>query len=615
MSDSRFPPDLALAVLDTVPIHVAVLDAAGVIVAVNAAWRRFALDNAREPGVMPANCEVGANYLAVCDAARDEEAATAAAGIRRVLAGEIAEFFLEYPCHSPRQQRWFLMRVNRLAAGKGVVMAHMDMTRRKLAELALHDSELRLSLALEASGDGLWDWNLASGEVYLSPGYYALAGYPPVAGFSDLAFFQRLVHPEDWPGVIATIEAHLRGESEISEVEYRMFTADGGEKWILGRGRVVAHDAVGKPLRMIGHITDITAYKRMQRDFRESEARYRAVVEDQTEVIARIRVDGTFLFANAVYCRLFGKTAEDLIGAKWQPVAHPDDLAMIEAHLAQLRPDHPVVVVENRVYAGDGELRWMQFVNRGLFDAAGALREIQSVGRDITERVTLEREREALLAANTRLSHELIRLQEKERADLAKELHDELSQEIVAIRAHAGAIERRGGRQGGGNLNDAAAITEAAGRIYDISHRLMDGLRPRMLDSAGLGDALRGLLAAWSERYPEVRVRLRLPGGEVEGPEVMRIQLYRIAQEALTNVAQHAQASRVRVYLGARAGQSGRVLHLVLRDDGVGMVDGETPGTGYGLTMMRERARLLGGDLKIASRPGQGVRIAVQAPL
>jgi PAS domain S-box-containing protein len=605
---------LAQAVLDVVPVHIAVLDHNGVIVEVNAAWRRFALDNACEPGVMPANCDVGGNYLTVCDAVRGADAATAAgaaSGIRRVLAGEIAEFFLEYPCHSLRQPRWFLMRVNRLAAGQGVVMAHMDMTQRKLAELALHDSELRLSLALEASGDGLWDWDLQTGETYLSPGYFSLSKYSPNEGKYDLAFFQRLVHPEDWPSVYAIIEAHLRGETEISEVEYRMIRADGTQIWILGRGRVVARDASGKPLRMIGYITDISGYKGLEQSLRNSEARLRGVLEDQTELISRILPDGTFLYANPVYCRFFGKAMEEVVGRRWQPVAHPDDLPMILAQLAKLSVENPVVVIENRVYAGDGSLHWMQFVNRGFFDGAGTLLEIQSVGRDITERVALQQEREALFVANSRLSQELIRLQETERAVLAKELHDELSQEIVAIRAHAGAIERRGGRQGSTSLKDAAAITEAAGRIYDISHRLMDGLRPQMLDSARLGDVLRGLLTAWSERHPDLRVIARISDTARECPEALRIQIYRILQETLANVTQHARASAVRVYLGVREGQPERVLRLVVRDNGQGMDLGQ-PVFGFGLSIMRERARMIGGDLAVSSRPGQGVRVAVE---
>jgi two-component system sensor histidine kinase UhpB len=228
--------------------------------------------------------------------------------------------------------------------------------------------------------------------------------------------------------------------------------------------------------------------------------------------------------------------------------------------------------------------------------------------------VALQQEREALFAANSRLNHELIRLQEKERAALAKELHDELSQEIVAIRAHAGAIERRGGRQGGSRLKDAAAITEAAGRIYDISHRLMDGLRPQMLDSSRLGDVMSGLLTAWSERHPGLRVIARISDTARECPEALRIQIYRILQEALANVTQHARASAVRVYLGVREGQSGRVLRLVVRDNGQGMDPG-LPVTGFGLSMMRERACMIGGVLAVSSRPGQGVRVSAETPL
>ncbi len=135
---------------------------------------------------------------------------------------------------------------------------------------------------------------------------------------------------------------------------------------------------------------------------RESEERYRAVVEDQTEVVSRLRADGTFLFVNEVYCRTFGKTADEIIGQRWVPVAHPDDIPAIEAHLAKLSPEHPVVRVENRVFNTENRVRWMEFVNRGFFDASGKLTEIQSVGRDVTERILAEEQ--------LRLSEERMRL-------------------------------------------------------------------------------------------------------------------------------------------------------------------------------------------------------------
>ncbi len=121
-----------------------------------------------------------------------------------------------------------------------------------------------------------------------------------------------------------------------------------------------------------------------------AEASFRALLEDQTEVISRFRADGTYTYVNEIYCRFFGKTAAELVGRRWQPVAYPEDVQHIQAQLAVLSPVQPVVEIENRVYSGTGELCWMQFVNRAFFDASGALTEIQSVGRDITARKQAE---------------------------------------------------------------------------------------------------------------------------------------------------------------------------------------------------------------------------------
>lgn len=122
-----------------------------------------------------------------------------------------------------------------------------------------------------------------------------------------------------------------------------------------------------------------------------SENRYRTVVEDQTEVISRYRPqDNTFTFINEKYCRFFGKSKEELIGQAWCPVAVDEDLPLIMDRISTLSLVNPVVTIENRVYDGTGTIRWMQFINHGIFDEMGQLIEIQSVGRDITERKHLE---------------------------------------------------------------------------------------------------------------------------------------------------------------------------------------------------------------------------------
>ncbi len=124
-----------------------------------------------------------------------------------------------------------------------------------------------------------------------------------------------------------------------------------------------------------------------------------SMIDDHSETICSILPDGTFVYVNDVFCRVFGKKRSQLIGKKWFPIAVEDDLKLVQDQLAQMKPDHPAVVVENRVRTAGGVVRWMQFVNRGLFDENGVLKEIRSVGRDITSRVEAE---QALKESNER---------------------------------------------------------------------------------------------------------------------------------------------------------------------------------------------------------------------
>lgn len=141
---------------------------------------------------------------------------------------------------------------------------------------------------------------------------------------------------------------------------------------------------------------DITDFKWTEEALRKSEACYRAVVEDQAEVISRFTPDGVLTFVNEAYCRFLGKTSQELLGAKWQLKAVTEDLPRIQEKLCILSPAIPIVVLENRVHSGAGEVRWMQFVNRAFFDPEGRIVEIQSVGRDITAlKQTEERLRES----------------------------------------------------------------------------------------------------------------------------------------------------------------------------------------------------------------------------
>ena len=184
------------------------------------------------------------------------------------------------------------------------------------------------------------------------------------------------------------IRSVLAGETGLYIQEYPCHSAE-EQRWFQGS---VTRFVDEKTARVVVMHKTITERKLAEHALQLSEERYRAVVEDQTEIITRFLPDGTYTFVNDVYCRLFGKTREELIGRSWQPAALSEDLPSIEAELAKMSASHPVVVIENRVYDASGEVRWMQFVNRGFYDDRGRLVEIQAVGRDITARKEAERE-------------------------------------------------------------------------------------------------------------------------------------------------------------------------------------------------------------------------------
>jgi two-component system sensor histidine kinase UhpB len=230
---------------------------------------------------------------------------------------------------------------------------------------------------------------------------------------------------------------------------------------------------------------------------------------------------------------------------------------------------------------------------------------------DISVRKQAELAQRRLHEENTRLGREMIRLQEVERTNLARELHDGLSQQLVAIRAYAGAIRRAAGESKA--AANAAAIEAAVSEIYAASHRMLEGLHPQILDGAGLHAAVGLLLTGHAEAFPETRIWLRSAGNvELMDPGA-RISLFRVVQECLTNATAHSGARRIRVFLGERQQSSGPRLRLVVRDDGRG-ADLSVEHAGYGLIVMRERVRAMGGQLSFSSRPGQGLRVMADVP-
>ncbi len=212
---------------------------------------------------------------------------------------------------------------------------------------------------------------------------------------------------------------------------------------------------------------------------------------------------------------------------------------------------------------------------------------------------------------NRRLTRRSLEIQEEERRRLAQELHDELGQSLSAIKAIATSMEQDSAQTATTVTESAGLIKNMADDMYGVARGMIRELRPAVLDELGLVPAIQQLVDDWNSAHADTFCHLDLRGDCSRAAGVVKINLYRIIQESLTNVARHAEAKNVHVLLHARADAT---LSLTIRDDGAGFDQTQTR-AGMGLTGMRERVDSMGGELHLETGVNQGVKLTIILPV
>ena len=262
--------------------------------------------------------------------------------------------------------RWITARgqASKDASGK-VIELHgtvQDITERKLAALKLQVSEERFQMAIEATSDGMWDWDLRTGVIYRTPNYYAVCGIPAEEDTQDFEFFKRTVHPDDLPHAVAAIEAHRQGKTPGVEYEYRLVTPSGEIKWMRAKGRVVQRDAAGKPVRMIGTLSDLTEKKLIEAALAGREVQLARVIEGSDQGYWDWNVVTNVFVVSPQWEKMLGFEAGEMKvePENWPNLVHPDDLSValesIQRHLSGEAPFHEA---EIRCRTKSGEWRWI----------------------------------------------------------------------------------------------------------------------------------------------------------------------------------------------------------------------------------------------------------------
>lgn len=248
---------------------------------------------------------------------------------------------------------------------------------------ALSESESRLALILDGSNDGGWDWNIATGEAFLSAGWLRIAGYGPDELPGNVDTWYRLMHPDDAPAVSEALNAFLSGKTKVYEAENRLLHKSGKLVWILNRGKVVERDADGTPTRMTGTITDVTRQRVAEDNLRSSQALLRGVIENSPAAIGVQDRAGHFILTNKHFVQMRDKGPNAADGGELSD----DDRRLLEA-------GQTIVSEEERVR--DGEVRTFLSTRFSINDAAGKPAMLGTIATDITDRKRAEEERAAL---------------------------------------------------------------------------------------------------------------------------------------------------------------------------------------------------------------------------
>lgn len=266
-----------------------------------------------------------------------------------------------------------------------------DVTEQKEMEAALRSSEQRWQYALEGSGDGVWDFDIKSGFVYFSPQFYTLLGFSPTESWSTVDDWYSHISPVDADVIRQKIDSLLNGETREFMAEYRMIGAQGRTFWVLSRGKALLHDEEGKPVRLVGVLSDISWHREMIEALEKSEEQFRLLAERSTDVISRHDSEGHFLYISPACLPILGYDQKDLVGLRLMDQVHPEDRSMLQFVMSRLDIYQEIKPIQYRIRRKDGEYIWVESTARTLVDInTGNLQEVQATTRSITERVVAE---------------------------------------------------------------------------------------------------------------------------------------------------------------------------------------------------------------------------------
>jgi len=482
-----------------------------------------------------------------------------------------------------------------------MVLAALAEERRNTAE-NLRTREEDLLQAQRVAQVGSWQWDPKTDLVSWSKELYRITGRDPNLAAPTFVDQSQLYTTESWQRLRAAVAEIMRTGTPY-QLDLEIIRSDGSTKWITDRGEAL-RDAAGRIALLRGTAQDITERKCSEIALRESEEKFRSVFRDAGVGMLIVSLEARFLAANQAFCECLGYSEHELIQKTVQSIMLPEDWPSLAQRLSDLLDrGQSFQTIEKRCIHKSGRIVNTESSVSLIRGPSGEPRYFVGEVLDITQRKLAE---ETLSSAGRRL----IEAHEEERTWIARELHDDFSQRIALLAMNLDRLRQEVPESEGETRQQVQEaleyVSDLGSDIQALSHRLHSS----KLEYLGVAAAAEGFCREFSD-LQKIEINFRAESIPRNLPKEVSLCLFRVMQEALQNAVKHSGERRFEVSLKSESNE----VYLTVRDSGVGF-DPENVADvhGLGLISMKERLKLVDGQLSIESKPQLGTTILARVP-